>query len=918
MDSTPTLPVGEAYAIGAVRFDSDYLAQRTVPLYSLQRVDREGRDNTEVIADGGATAVQVTALAPPASTTTHGVDKAESATASCDVYVPAHVTASVSDTRTRVEPESFVGSVVTSAPGSYESGDWRTNRYFRRHEKASRMELERLFATPLPHEASYSLDDVARVKEPPEYYAEYTALNDGAICGYTYLGSSETIAPHFNPVALRELAFIIASLLAGARDGRAAVAAAVLNARLRSATLTDVNTFNVIRDCVIEMFDADGCSIFAWDPGDKLVCVSSSGLSEYQEDVMTSKAEYNSEVDDVTPLSPHWTVRVALGNPRRVRINNRILTTEQRKPGIRRLLESFVLSPIEHRRTLLQSIPNPSAHGGHEPPRGVIRVVRSTQKRPFTPADAELLEAIASLIRDAFAFRAEWRVSKTLPKGTLKLEEWYETKLSDANAGEPGIRRPGKAFERACERLYFYAEGYACWSRRRVEGVLQDLFAVFDLEMPVLAMLRIVARSPEGLGVLPISYFHGYRNVQVAEDGPGKPLRIDEGGIGWESILRRRAIEFSKEDRGYTRLFDSPEWNIELGICLPVVLPFRTSPTIGALSIEMAANQPAAYENERIRFVFAAAKQIARCACEADALLHHKSVRRLSMAASVAKQRDKVSITATFLGILSGFMTMETDVEGRRDRVDGSENTETWAYMARINEYRGRPRRAVKSDQKRAWDKRRGEIQSEWSKPIAKKLAATLREDDAYLPRRQLAHIANRQAVGHSADSQDGNAFHNWRVSPELEAKLFGLEMIGVRMDVCRGRWLLPLWFGCGIAGELVGIRMPADEGVDGTADTAHPANGAIAMRLCDTLTECLWIWSRFAWSLENEGEDAQRYKGRRWIMLLTDQENRLNLSAKRTGTEYSVTAAVGAIGIGIKCLLKGLGERDTTRKRPR
>ena len=277
----------EAYALGAVRFDTDYITQRTLPT---------------VITDG----------------------------------VPAD----------KVTACSFIGTVLCSPAGTVVSGDWSKSDVFQRQLKARRMELDWVYATNLSSGRDFVESTVAAIPKGTEVFALQNFLaNAGAISWYTYEGTTRSLERYLGPSQLRRFARLIEMLLTRNWESQRQLAASALDARLRTLAVTRENTFDLSSRFLMEVYDADGCSIFAFveaEPMNYLECVTSSGLKKDSTEIVHSGVRYNIPNDE-KETSLYYTVDVFRGKAKEYRINRRSKWVRE-SPPVQRRLEAFTLS----------------------------------------------------------------------------------------------------------------------------------------------------------------------------------------------------------------------------------------------------------------------------------------------------------------------------------------------------------------------------------------------------------------------------------------------------------------------------------------------------------------------------------------------------------------------------------------------
>jgi len=805
-----------AFALGAFRFDADYISQRVLPTYQFW-------------SDGDAR-------------------PADAKDSSIDI----------------LRPVSFVGSILAQPSGATTSSDWRELRLFRRQDKARRTEIDRIFATNILATMGQSSDgsqvaSPALVKlEGMRRFAEMSTVRQlrnrnrlknlekhrGAITWYTYGGTTDSLRPHLESPFLNATASLVDRFISTSVSTIQESACATLENILESITITGVNTFNVIRNFLVELFDVDGCSIFAVDtPNDNdtlarspvvLRTVTTSGLTRHGNEVLAEEARY----EDMRPNSPHMTVRMCFDdNPESVCVNYRELTREVRPPA--RLLDTFTLTEFEHRRLLMHAVSVPdsaldqiSIDGWTNVPRrskndvrvGVIRLIRSTRGRPFTSYDEELLGKIASLIRRGFIHLHKWyrdsksvtvveRIRSVLDEFKVAVEnEENENRVvqgadaagdeSDtvkvANAAEEWEAGRGGSIGKALTRLLVRSNGFGSWNRLRVESIVQDLFFAFDCKKPVLSMFRLIVRHWSGAPAMMIHAFHGHSFMELSEEAAAEPLLENEGGIGWSCISEKSLVEFERADLEFTMAFTKCHERTACGLCVPVVLPFRHGPMIGVLSIELERKEP--FSVSEMALMFAAAKQIS---CLAVGEVCNEEC---------GFGRSPVRETLNYIKVHLASCDEETRTE-----------SQNWEFAAIMNAARRGER-----------DGREQNLHA-----ISNDLAK-----DEFFPFKQVRWFVDRTVLDPDSIGIPGESERAYgRTPPGLEAELFGLGSIGVRIDFRSGRWSCPLWMGGAAAGHLIGVSSCP---IEVAATDARKRTEAIrrANVVCKIIRESLWKWS--------------------------------------------------------------------------
>ncbi len=777
---------GMSYALGAVRFDADYLSQRMLGTWSV-------------------------------SAAAGGVESVES---NC------------------VVPDSFVGEMLCSPPGTTFSDDWRRIRRFVRQEKAVRAELEWVFATNFADGTHFF---PARPFRPIAHASSRhcNVDNKGVVCLYTYHGTTESLRRFLTPPRLRSFARLVERLLARNTIAMASLASCALDAQLRTLALTGQNTFNIIRDFVSDTLHSDGCSIFVLD-GSKVNCVASTGLNQNGREVLRETASYDIEADAAP--SSHLTCELLrrallaakgkeaeeLDNVRSrysvFRVNRQTAAVRRSPPSSARLLESITLTDAEHRRAMYLVVWRASDYDRRsEVPWGIVRVTRSARKQPFNRLDAIILEQLSGSIAAAFELRAGDRSRAKRKRGLQELQACvssYESALEEevlrASASE-GSDRAGQGsvaaalkrrdlFQNAIERLFTVPSQFQQWTRRRIEAILEDLFFSCDDVLPVLATFRTAVREGVAGANLRVHAVHGYSQLELTESAV-KGLREVEGGIGWDCCHRRSCIRFARSDTGFTTTFRDCQRATESGLCLSMVLPFERDPMIGVLSIEVNREDSALQERHR-RLICAAAIQIANAAIDQS----------LPMCVGEWQRRyDGGDIGRDFIKSLNAYVaSLPIDSSEIRTEFD------RWGLGVTINAV------GIEASRDRVTSAAINTVQSH--------LASELFDPLGLLPK-----FVSRDAPPDTAPSNPHDAPNAFgRVSPTVESELGTLSNLGVRLDLDRGAFLLPLWIAGARCGTLVGIR---DAGMPFAADCSSSEQAQLIFRI---VREFSWQWTLF------------------------------------------------------------------------
>lgn len=547
------------YARGVTRFDYEYVARRAMPLYRVSTKDSARTDT----------------------------------------------------------PVSFTGKVVLSPPRTVSRQDWRQSEVFQRQVKAARMELKEVLGCPVYR--IYEHDFVQPDGSSPRSDDEAKPLMSlGALNLYFYEDEYgqrlEQTADLLEPV-LASICDVLGRAIHNARVIIADVAVAVLRSSLENYSLIGQNQFNIIRDFLSEVLEAEGCSIFHREAQtrqigafkfERLQCVSTSGLSQNGQVLLESEVFYdfiaedeltdgadtaNVDFDKRGPtMNPHYTVSLLNDPGVPLRRNFHYATQEgradQKIPA--RKIESDLLSEHEHRRILAIAVPDPEDKSRAI---GVVRLARSLRQKPFMDADADLLVAMCQTIGKAFRFRQQQQTAAVGSEELVSSLGWMKRLPEEYERRESGITF-------TCERLIQMSYGFARWSRCRVESVLQDVFYVLRPYYVLVVSLRFVGLAPTGGKQLKLFAFHSRFQLQPPDETAHAPLTDREGGVGWCALSRRETLAFRKDpDNQFadpapaTLLFQEQEKRLFGGICIPFVLYFDGRPVWALLSADFGSKE---------------------------------------------------------------------------------------------------------------------------------------------------------------------------------------------------------------------------------------------------------------------------------------------------------------------------------------
>jgi hypothetical protein len=294
---------------------------------------------------------------------------------------------------------SFTGTVAASPPWTV----WDTTPdeapNFRRPDKARQTGVRRILAAPIclpPGDGR------------PERGVSTLNL-------YSFADRPEGHLPA--PDLVRALADRLGRIIDRFRDQRRRLATAYLHQSLLVEAPSSQAAFRIVRDVLMHVFDADGCTVFAHDPAEgRLYCATTTGLDEPGDTVGGPGGEvfYDLNADD------GFTTYLARQCGRGVRKNDVLSTTEKGLPAdfpplpLNKYREQFARSETEHRRFLGIGCALRGAPEGADEILGVFRLNRASSSRPFTWCDTALLEDLAGLELCKKAF-LDWRARRLSP-----------------------------------------------------------------------------------------------------------------------------------------------------------------------------------------------------------------------------------------------------------------------------------------------------------------------------------------------------------------------------------------------------------------------------------------------------------------------------------------------------------------------
>ncbi len=664
--------VYEVYARGFVRFDAEYIAHQSLPWVEMVETD---------------------------------LDSTQATQAGSESKKRSYAKLTIVNGKLRLKPASFVGSVVLSEGHGYVAKSWRLLPNYRRQDKGKRTELDHIFAVRLTPEPMTGVSESDAANYEPslvcfpqldanliqanlsvpstdleclkhalgsvdqsnsakpikeELKSDRTESNRerleaeferhlqsclGAITIYTYAGTTTDLRPFFSEPSLIGLGVLVSRFLEDSHNTRVEAAVARIRCLCQLDAITSVNAFNIIREWLMKVFDADGCSIFSCDDlktNPVARCVTTSGLQVSGREATRAEAYYRMEKRSSEIESTLQGLEPKIGKNASVsqRSLTKALLTMDGVDGLRlnsrsdhvraspppnRFVEAYVLTWLEHRRNMFQKV-----YGKYEPNEstaiGLVRLVRSTGKPPFTPEDEHLIRVMCETISSEFSFRQCLRELRKMPDVAKRIANWSgiepitaksrdEERIEDDTRDEDACMVPiqdpngitfysriggelekegvgadgpigrSEVYVDVCNRLIFGDPRPSSFGVRSIESILQDAFFAFDDAIPVLAMLRLLSTNERGQDILKVHCYHAHSSYRLTEDYGDLPVSENEGGIGWRAINEMNPIEFRSTADGFTRLFPFQD-QVELGVCLPIIIPLEHHIVVGSLSVE--------------------------------------------------------------------------------------------------------------------------------------------------------------------------------------------------------------------------------------------------------------------------------------------------------------------------------------------
>lgn len=319
--------------------------------------------------------------------------------------------------------ESFTGAVTETAPGSVfaidpqsEIPDSRWESLFVRKDKARRRGVRRVVSTPIHRRVSVDGDG-----QDAESRRGVSALS-------IYLTHPEKDTEGMR-TALVHTAELFGRMTEEFERLRLDYMAASQQYLLWEKPLASTSDFHVIRDYLMKLFDADGCSLFARPLFEQRVyCVATTGLLRRRRE--GDEGEREERVRD--PEEAIYDLKFDRGltvylaqNPWVPQLINNLLDRHDQGATVvpqLKFREDFEPREDHNRRFLGIGVAYDRTRGGHSESDllGVIRLLRRPHSKPFTQCDARLLKHLAEIWVAAFL---DWRRVETVSEnGRKRLE----------------------------------------------------------------------------------------------------------------------------------------------------------------------------------------------------------------------------------------------------------------------------------------------------------------------------------------------------------------------------------------------------------------------------------------------------------------------------------------------------------------
>lgn len=409
--------------------------------------------------------------------------------------------------------DSCTGRIADAPRGHVYSAD--PLREFVEQEKAARMGLKEALLCPICPPGSGSARDGISVLNI--YFTERT--KDRA----------------FVREAMITLADVIGAMAVSFDGQRQRLAAAQLHHLLKEMPRSSASDFEVIRDCLKDVFSADGVSIFARVPNDShLRCTATTGLCKGHNRDSTADPR-DVEYDLENRRQKGFTITLARHPGVAVRMNNVLDRNEKDLPEflprgpLLKFVENFPPREDKNRRLLAYGITSTSG-AGDEPQTGeygvgVIRVLRRSGSKPFTRCDERLIAYLADFCRPAF-----WEWQRNYQH--LKLES-LDRKSREALKAFARILRPvpvGRS------------------TRTLIGELVQDLFRCYG-DWNVSRSSVFVRHGAPDSDCFRLHAFY-------SEPDATPPLKLVTGGMpSTDAYLEHRRVLKTQTDEGQGKLF---------------------------------------------------------------------------------------------------------------------------------------------------------------------------------------------------------------------------------------------------------------------------------------------------------------------------------------------------------------------------
>ena len=448
----------------------------------------------------------------------------------------------------RLPAKSFLGTVAERCHGETFRGHWHDFEAFVAKEKAERMGLQRVVATPIVKSGDTVADGVFNVYYFKDY-ADDICITDTLI---RHIADEVARAIRLHGIAQRKVAteYFRHQLLEHSPPSHAA--------------------FPVILNVCREILGSEIGSIFARkrNKPDEFVCVATSGL-EREGGVVETRDEavydISSEADD------GFTTYLAKTPGGLIRKND---IPDESEPGIpddlrpkNKLRESFAVSDTEHRRFLGLSVC--SRIGGAL---GVIRLLRGPDSRPYLKSDGELAQHLTSICTGAFE---EWQDGKVIDEYlSVKANDLGLSLRTESGAGGEsrlaGDSPDGGELVSAIARLLRPVPRMDSSRERLVQDCLQSTLAIFRDYGAILASIREVVPDVDGVDRLKMVALHSRNSSEQLDEKRYLSERREEPSNAWRCLATRKLVTFvRREGEEYFKPVHPDSDKVKSGICIP-------------------------------------------------------------------------------------------------------------------------------------------------------------------------------------------------------------------------------------------------------------------------------------------------------------------------------------------------------------